>query len=219
MKKNFTLLFMMWLGLSMHVDFAFGQVKVFELPEEIYVTFAAGIPVDTPELILTIQTVLGEPIGGYVANNDQLNDWVEPTFVGGDFSIDNGIFGVDTTGKPYLLKYRNAYDVSFAWAIQGAPILVYNGQNTRNGKNLCCDSIDNNSRFQRSGIGFRVDGSVVVIVSLSPLNIWDFAQLFLENGCSNAINLNSAFNVGYVDKCGSDGSLDINQKRMFFWKK
>lgn len=211
MKYSF-FLFAMWLCLSANTVFA--QVKVFEVTDKSDIGFGKSSKC-SEHLSFVVNGPLvgsdGMPVGGYSNDGNQIKDWVAPEVGGGNYGNNNGIFGLGTDGQMHLIPYEQWNNgVSFSWAIQNGPILVYNGENARVGSSKT-------SKYIRSGIGFRPDGSVVVIISLSSLNLSDFAQLFLDNGCSNAIYLDGGPYCGYSDISGEYGSLQPGALKLQFF--
>ncbi len=141
----------------------------------------------------------GTPVGGYVDNQVTVKEWVNPENYDGNFSVQNGIFGLDVFGKLHLVNYSNKDNLpEMKWAFQNGPILVLDGVNTRG---------TSESKFPRSGIGFRKDGTLIVIVVLYPITFKDFANRFLVARCTNAIYLDGGPYVGCIDENGLSGSL------------
>jgi uncharacterized protein YigE (DUF2233 family) len=52
------------------------------------------------------------------------------------------------------------------------------------------------SKYIRNGVGILPNGKVLLAMSTSELNLYDFASFFLEKGCKNALYLD-----GYVSRC------------------
>ena len=139
------------------------------------------------------------PVGGYVDNGTMLKTWTNPVDGGGNFAVDNAIFGLGTDGKLYLVPYTEKHTLQqMKWAFQNGPVLVKNGVNTRG---------TSQSKYARSGIGFKADGTLVVIVSLTPVTFYEFADLFIKEHCSNAIYLDGGPYVGCSDKKTTYGTM------------
>lgn len=149
------------------------------------------------------------PVGGYIDNSVQKKDWSNPVLGGGNFSIDNAILGLDLKGKMYMVPISESLKIPQSqWAIQNGPILVKNKINTRG---------SSQSKYSRSGIGCRFDGTVIVIISLEPITFYDFAELFIEQNCVDALYLDGGPYVGYADKTGNYGTLQPDATKLQFF--
>lgn len=131
------------------------------------------------------------PTGGYIDNGVQKKSWTDPATKTGNFATRNGIFGKTKTGKIILLSYEDLNLLPpMQWAFQNGPILIYNG------KNECNKSSD--SYYTRSGIGYRYDGSLVVVIAKQPCTPWQLAEKLLKEDCLNAMYLDGGPSTGYA---------------------
>jgi len=147
----------------------------------------------------------GIPIGGYIDNYHQTQNWAVPQDGNNNFSVRNGIFGVTRDGKPVLIGYDDIYKGSYdlKWAFQNGPILVEDSINL---------SSNSTSRNYRAGIGFKAGGKIIVIITKEALTFKEFSELFLKNGCINAIYLNgSSILGGYL---GYSFGAGTNEQRL-----
>lgn len=151
----------------------------------------------------------GLPVGGYIDNGIQKKFWTDPIRGGGNFAIDNGIFGLGVDGKMYMVSYEKRNTLpDMQWAFQNGPMLVQNGQNVRG---------TSTTKFKRSGIGFTEHGELVVLVSEDPVTFHEFAQHFLELGCVSAMYLDGGPYVGWSDNSGKkNGLVEEAVKIQFF---
>lgn len=150
------------------------------------------------------------PVGGYIDNGICKKPWVDPVIGGGNFAVDNAIFGIGNDGHFYLLPYEEKDNLPpMKWAFQNGPILVKDGVNKRG---------TSTSNYTRSGIGFKND-TLVVIVSITPVTLRQFAELFIAEGCSNAIYLDGGPYVGYADKHSWGGTLVSSATKLQFFQK
>ena len=152
----------------------------------------------------------GNPVGGYIDNYYQKQKWILPRYGGGNFSVRNGIFGVTKDGMPILVRYNDFYKKSYnlKWAFQNGPILVFNGINK---------SGTSTSKNYRSGIGFKANGNIIVIITKDVVTFKEFSDLFIKNGCTNAIYLDGYPNInGYVGYCFGAGT---NEQRLGLYFK
>ena len=152
----------------------------------------------------------GLPVGGYIDNGTQRKDWVDPRNYDGNFSIENGFFGVDKNGHPFLVRDEKDIPKDVLWAFQNGPILVENSININN---------NSESKHRRSGIGFNKKGEIFIIVSLEPITLKKFSELFTNIGCTNAIYLDGGPYVGFSAEGLSYGFVKNAVKLQFFHQK
>lgn len=151
----------------------------------------------------------GSPVGGYIDNGKIVQPYVAPESGGGNFAVDNGIFGLGADGKMYMVSYTDYKPLpAMKWAFQNGPILVKDGVNIRG---------TSQTAYARSGIGFKSDGTLVVIISMTPITFYDFAELFVQEGCSNAIYLDGGPYVGYSNNTGTYGTLVDGATKLQFY--
>jgi uncharacterized protein YigE (DUF2233 family) len=87
-------------------------------------------------------------------------------------------------------------------------MLVLDGKNVR---------WTSTSLYNRSGIWFKADGSAIVIYSDEPVTFRQFADKFLEQGCTNAIYLDWGPAAGYQDETWAHGQLNANATKLQFF--
>ena len=149
------------------------------------------------------------PVGGYIDNGVQKQNWSDPVKAGGNFSTTNGIFGLGTDGQMYMVSHSEAYTLpSMKWAFQNGPILVKDGKNVRG---------TSTSKYSRSGIGYTSAGTLIVIIALEPVTFWEFAEMFVKENCVNAIYLDGGPYVGYSDDSGAYGTMVSEATRLQFF--
>lgn len=151
----------------------------------------------------------GIPVGGYINNTTVVKNWTDPADGGGNFAVDNTIFGLGVDGKFYMLSFNKKDELpKMQWAFQNGPILVRDGINTRG---------TSQSKYARSGIGFKKDGTLVAIISITPVTFYEFADLFIQENCSNAIYLDGGPYVGCSDKNASYGTMVVGATKLQFF--
>ena len=150
-----------------------------------------------------------KPVGGYIDQGIQKQNWSNPSQAGGNFAIDNAVFGLGYDGNLYMVPTPQAYQLpAMKWAFQNGPILVQNGKNVRG---------TSQSKYVRSGIGYKSDGTLVVIVATEPVTFREFAESFVQQNCVNAIYLDGDQKyVGYADSSGSYGMVADATKLQFY---
>lgn len=139
-------------------------------------------------------------LGGYVDQGKPQRGWITPKMIemlgkGSDFTLLNGIFGLDTEGNMLLLPFDDWINrkppLQLYWGFQNGPMLLLNGKNLM--------SPTDTSRSIRSGIGARQNGALVVVVTKEPVTLWELAYILEDERCLNAIYLNGGIgNVGYA---------------------
>lgn len=151
----------------------------------------------------------GSPVGGYIDNTVMLKNWMNPVYGVGNFAVDNTIFGFGTDGKFYMVSFSLKDSLPMMkWAFQNGPVLVRDGINARG---------TSQSKYARSGIGYKKDGTLVAIVSLTPMTFYEFANLFVEENCLNAVYLDGGPYVGCEDKTASYGSMVSGATKLQFF--
>jgi len=134
------------------------------------------------------------PLGLYVENSKQLRRLITKTDGYGNFYLQpNGVFGVDTKGTAFVVttaNYPQQKDVLYA--TQSGPMLVVDGVI--------------NSAFKegsvnvqiRNGVGILPDGKALFAITRQPMNLFDFARFFQQQGCANALFLDGAISRTYM---------------------
>lgn len=154
----------------------------------------------------------GTPVGGYVDNGIQIQSWIAPVVGGGNFAQQNGIFGLKDDGNMILLPYQKWDHTRLKWGFQNGRMLLLDGKNLHNSQST--------NRYFRSGIGFKKDNTLVVIVSRIPVTYWELANKFKEEGCTNAIYLDgyTGLNgyVGYATELEKIGMIENATKLQFY---
>lgn len=181
-----------------HLNIGFGKMSNVSSNE--YMDFCINGPLVGPNQL---------PVGGYIDNGIQVQNWVNPDQAGGNFAVDNSIFGLGFDGYLYMVPVSEAYKLpQMKWAFQNGPMLVQHGQNVRG---------TSQSRFVRSGIGYTPEGEVIVIITKDPVTFSEFADMFVKEGCQDAIYLDGdRIYVGYADESGSYGMVEDAIKLQFF---
>lgn len=148
------------------------------------------------------------PIGLYVENGKEQHRINTITKGYGNFHLmPNGVFGVAGNDSAYVCTTPDhALVRNVRYATQSGPMLVVGGTInqafTRGSTNLNI----------RNGVGVRKDGTVVFAVSKEPVNFFDFATFFLEQGCANALYLDGVISRTYLPDAGldqRDGQLGV----------
>lgn len=115
------------------------------------------------------------------------------------YMLPNGVFFIDTTGKPGILETKvfsdtfNSKRDAIQYATQSGPMLLINGK-----MHPSFNEGSSNVHI-RSGVGIIDSTKVVFAISEKPVNFYDFAILFKDIfGCKNALYLDGAISQMYV---------------------
>jgi uncharacterized protein YigE (DUF2233 family) len=130
------------------------------------------------------------PVGLYIENYKKLHELNTQTGKGNFYLSPNGVFYLTKDRSAHICTSSNfKYDSSIQFATQSGPMLVANGEIHKafdpNSKNLNI----------RNGVGILPNGNILFAISKKEINFYDFAQFFLQKGCSNALYLD-----GYVSR-------------------
>lgn len=112
-------------------------------------------------------------------NNPSINFGIQP----------QGVFYITFSGKAGISSVSNFSATGVRYATQSAPILVSNG-------NINPKLPTSLSRVKRNGAGILKDGNVLMVVSDTGVTFREFAQFFIDKGCTSALFLD-----GGVSKC------------------
>jgi uncharacterized protein YigE (DUF2233 family) len=104
----------------------------------------------------------------------------------------NGVFYITTDKKPIIcITSEYVHNRKIRFATQSGPMLLVNGVINSNFKK---GSANINIR---NGVGILPDNKVVFIISVEPVNFYDFAEHFKNQGCLNALYLDGAISAMY----------------------
>ena len=113
-----------------------------------------------------------KPVWWYIDGENTKKEFIDPTTKPGNFSVDNGIFGVWSDGKPHLISYEEykKNPIKFKRAFQNGPMLMYNGKDMR-------ETGTSETKYNRSGIWFTPGWDMIVIYSENPVTFKEFTKL------------------------------------------
>ncbi|BCX47081.1 DUF2233 domain-containing protein [Haloferula helveola] len=144
----------------------------------------------------------GIPSGLLIQSGKELNPVNRRDGKGNFFLKPNGIFLISKDGAAVIdtTEYPGKH-ASIRCAVQSGPLLL------RNSRIHPAFNADSESRLHRNGVGVTKDGKVLFVMSdrRSPKlpNLHEFASLFLELGCADALFLD-----GDLSQMRSGGELD-----------
>lgn len=143
------------------------------------------------------------PIGLFMVNGDEkepinLHD-SDPTHKGNFYDFPpNGIFSIDKKGiarvstrDDFVQNVEPKKEI--LWATQSGPMMVVNGD-----FNKAFNQGSTNLNI-RNGVGINDKGEILMVISLQPVNFYEFSQLFKEKlACDNALYLDGFLSQWYA---------------------
>lgn len=148
------------------------------------------------------------PVGLYVEEGRELHKLNTATGGTGNFTMQpNGVFGIEADGKAFVRTTQAMKEAPTPRsATQSGPMLLVDGtinaQFRQGSTNL----------HIRNGVGIRPDGQLLFVISREPVNFFDLATHFKEQGCTNALYFDGAVSRAYIPEEGLkqlDGVLGV----------
>ena len=102
-------------------------------------------------------------------------------------------------GKAMLVTLKKPDDLKVDFCVSAGPVLVRNGKVVV-GKERSKVGLSLKQRAWRTGIGILNPTTLIVIVSLKPITLKEFAQLFRKYGATDALNLDGGNSVALAFK-------------------
>ncbi|MEO0404805.1 MAG: phosphodiester glycosidase family protein [Bacteroidota bacterium] len=142
------------------------------------------------------------PLGLYIENGEQFRKLNRVKEAFGNFYLQpNGVFYINKDNHAEISVTTNVKDVSdMKFATQSGPMLLIDGD-----YHPKLNKGSSNLRV-RNGVGILPDGLVMFAISKKPVNFYDFATLFKQNGCQQALYLD-----GFVSRMYCPSS-DVQQQ-------
>lgn len=134
------------------------------------------------------------PLGLHVEQGETLRPLNKDAGGGNFFMKPNGVFFLAEHGAAILeTNQYAASDPAPTIAVQSGPLLLQQGQ-------IHPRFIpDSDSRYVRNGVGVNAEGEVVFVISIVPVNFYDFALLFRDRlNCADALYLDGAISGMYA---------------------
>ncbi len=134
------------------------------------------------------------PVGLFVADGREIAPLSIAAGVGNFFLKPNGVFAVTDTGSMVVETSQwPAFAGKVRIATQSGPMLVIDG---RLHPAFRAESV---SRLFRNGIGIAPDKKAVFVISMEPVNFYEFATLFRDAlQCRNALFLDGTISSLYA---------------------
>lgn len=97
-------------------------------------------------------------------------------------------------GEAKLVTLRKPDDLKVDFCVSAGPVLVRNGKIVV-GKERSKVDLSLKERARRTGIGILNPSTLIIIVSLEPITLKEFARQFLKYGVTDALNLDGGNSV------------------------
>ncbi|MCD1116092.1 phosphodiester glycosidase family protein [Chryseobacterium turcicum] len=132
------------------------------------------------------------PKGLYIENYQKLNEIDTLSGEGNFYLKPNGIFYITTSNDYKILTSENfRFNSEIKYATQSGPMLIVDGK-----VNSIFQKKSKNLNI-RNGVGILKNGEVVFAMSKKEINFYDFAELFKNLGCQNALYLDGFVSRSY----------------------
>jgi uncharacterized protein YigE (DUF2233 family) len=149
----------------------------------------------------------GQPLGLAVLDGKTIRPLNRANAPGNFYLKPNGVFYLDSKNKATICKTENYKEnKNIRWATQSGPMLVIDG------KIHPAFSKGSANVHIRNGVGILPDGRPIFAISGTPVNLYDFALFFQQQGCSNALYLDGFVSRMYLPEKGwqqEDGRFGI----------
>ena len=152
-----------------------------------------GVPrIDKKVKFATNATMFGKgyvPIGLYIENGKRINQARVFNNPSVNFGMQpQAVFAVTKGKKAVIIPIQQRKEAEYAYAVQCAPMLVIGGK-------INPKLTRSSSSYVRSGYGILKDGRVLFALSEETVTFQQFAQFFVDKGCTEAV---------YIDGVVSD---------------
>jgi len=133
------------------------------------------------------------PKGLYIENSKILNKIDTLTGNGNFYLQPNGVFYITKSQTAKIVETRKfRYNSNIKYATQSGPLLLINGN-----LNPIFQEQSTNLNI-RNGVGILENGNVVFAMSKTEVNFYNFALIFKELGCKNALYLDGFVSRTYL---------------------
>jgi uncharacterized protein YigE (DUF2233 family) len=147
------------------------------------------------------------PVGLFIQQQRMITPLDTASGEGNFYLKPNGVFYItmnNTAGICRTADFPGGAEIR--WATQSGPMLVVDGQ-------LHPAFREGSANVNiRNGVGLLPGNRLLFAVSKAPINFYDFASYFKEQGCSNALYLDGFVSRAYLPEKGyeqMDGSLGV----------
>ena len=152
-----------------------------------------------------------KPMWWYIDKWTSMKSRIDPASIWQNFGTRNWIFWVDAQWIPHMYPYADIpknQHITFQWAFQNWPILV------QNGTNVCWSST---TEYIRSWLWFTKDWKIKIIISNEPITFSWFANLFVQQWCTDAMYLDWWPTAWLITKQWLEWQLDPEAQKLQFF--
>lgn len=152
---------------------------------------------------------LFQPVGLTVIDGVTVQPLVTKTTGFGNFFLQpNGVFFITRDGRAMVMttaQFTNSNPSDVLNATQSGPMLVIDGAINP------LFTQGSNNREIRNGVCVLDDDRVLFAISRRPVNFYDFASFFKNQGCMNALYLDGSISKAYIPSqfFSTDGDLGM----------
>ncbi len=148
------------------------------------------------------------PLGLYIEKGRQISKLNTRNSSNGNFYLKpNGVFCLTKDNKAEIIPTEKfVVSENIQYATQSGPMLLINGEFHKAFK-----SASTNLNI-RNGVGVKSNGEIVFVLSKVPVNFYEFAKYFKEQGCSNALFLDGFVSRAYLPSqnwTNEDGNFGV----------
>jgi uncharacterized protein YigE (DUF2233 family) len=120
------------------------------------------------------------PVGLYIENGKKLSSLKKCNNTKANFCLQpQGVFYITQDKRAGISTVDAFTSKDVAYAIEAAPMVVIDSKEN--------PSLPKTSAVIRNGAGIRSDGKVILAFSIHPVTFPEFAQYFIEQGCTTAV--------------------------------
>ena len=135
------------------------------------------------------------PVGLYIQEGKQHSAIRRCSTSKANFCLQpQGVFYIRNNGRAGISSVQSFSAKGVRYATQSAPIVVQKGKMN--------PKLPKGMQLVRNGVGIRGDGKVVLAISRDFVNFHQFAQFFIDQGCTTAMyfdgNISQAYYPGKV---------------------
>jgi uncharacterized protein YigE (DUF2233 family) len=130
------------------------------------------------------------PVGLYIEEGKQVSALRRCNTSKANFCLQpQGVFYVRRDGRAGISTVQSFSAAGVRYATQSAPVVVQHGKLN--------PALPKGLQLIRNGVGVRPDGSVVLAISRDYVTFHEFAQYFIDQGCSTALYFDGNVSQAY----------------------
>jgi len=152
---------------------------------------------------------LFQPVGLTIIDGVMVQSLVTKTTGFGNFFLQpNGVFSLTRDGRGSVMttaQFATINQSDITHATQSGPMLVIDGVINP------LFTVKSDNREIRNGVCVLGDDQVLFVISRRPINFYDFASFFKNQGCTNALYLDGSISKAFIPSqlFNTDGNLGM----------